>query len=250
MSASLQKLQFPKWRDVPVATSRPLYSITLSARSKKDSGMLRSSAFAVFKLPFEKRVISRQAPRSWKEDAESIDSTRLLRPRGARPSDTETNKDDDVAPSHGLPQRLSTEHFQSITLAHGNRRCPRHLPMLQWVIHVIMPSRPSASPQERTSDKGAVASRRLRVRSRSTRRRAARSICQRPFDTLACVCLKGSVELIRQIDVDRDKPDAQHGRRGLSIAPQGRIRRVFLKPTRARDCLKIAWRWTNFSRPR
>jgi len=42
-----------------------------------------------------------------------------------------------------------------------------------------------------------------------------------PFDTLACVCLKGSVELIRQIDVDRDKPDAQHGRRGLSIRAAG-----------------------------
>jgi hypothetical protein len=86
--------------------------------------------------PSKKRVISRQAPRSWKEDAESIDSTRLLRPRGALPSDTETNKDDEVAPSHGLPQRLSTEHFQSITLAQGNRQCPRHLPMLQWVLVV------------------------------------------------------------------------------------------------------------------
>jgi hypothetical protein len=93
----------------------------------------------------------------------------------------------------------------------------------EWVIHVITPSQ-----HVRFASRADIRPGGSRVSSPSsrsrTRRRAARSICQQPFDTLACVCLKGSVELIRQIDVDRDKPDAQQGRRGLSIAPLRRIR--------------------------
>ena len=57
---------------------------------------------------FKKRVCSLRVSRSSSQDAESIDSTRLLRPRRARPSDTETHKDDEVAPSHGVPKRPLT----------------------------------------------------------------------------------------------------------------------------------------------
>jgi hypothetical protein len=40
-----------------------------------------------------------------------------LRPRNARPSTTETYKDDEVAPSHGLPQKaLNLAH---ILLSYG-----------------------------------------------------------------------------------------------------------------------------------
>ena len=65
----------------------------------------------------------------------SIDAARLLRARGQRPGDGgAAEQRDELAPSHCLPQKAKHRALPGITLPYGNRRCPRHLPMLQWVI--------------------------------------------------------------------------------------------------------------------